>query len=100
MTPRVEQKGIRYTNENGTMVWANLLFYSACNYDATASHPNFPRATINSVDGTGDTFLVKDLVAYIPVKVYKDSKEILQVSLQFEVNEDADNIFYGKSNSF
>ena len=100
LTPRVEQKGIRYTNENGTMVWANLAFYSACNYDATASHPNFPRATIKSVDGTGDTFLAKDLVAYIPVKVYKDSKEILQVSLQFEVNEDADNIFYGKSNSF
>lgn len=100
---RVEQKGAKYTDENGEVWIATLYFYKMYNgeyvgNDETVDRALKPYVHAGIIAGAnyGKTFHTDDLVAIIPVKLNKDNKEIMQVSIQFEINEDANDIYLGK----
>lgn len=107
---RVEQKGISYTDSNGEFVGAILYFYNdyTPNVFTGGYNPEYlpsmalkPLISIGTEQGDDDDRNLKgsDMVAKIPVKIYKDNKEILQISVQFEINENANNIFVGYENN-
>lgn len=107
---RVEQKGISYTDSNGEFVGAILYFYNdytpnvftgGYNPDYLPSMALKPLISIGTEQGDDDERNLKgsDMVAKIPVRIYKDNKEILQISVQFEINENANNIFVGYKNN-
>ena len=107
---RVEQKGISYTDSNGEFVGAILYFYNdytpnvftgGYNPDYLPSMALKPLISIGTEQGDDDERNLKgsDMVAKIPVRIYKDNKEILQISVQFEINENANNIFVGYENN-
>ena len=60
-----------------------------------------PLISIGTEQGDDDERNLKgsDMVAKIPVRIYKDNKEILQISVQFEINKSANNIFVGYENN-
>ena len=107
---RVEQKGISYTDSNGEFVGAILYFYNdytpnvftgGYNPDYLPSMALKPLISIGTEQGDDDDRNLKgsDMVAKIPVQIMKDNKEILQISVQFEINENANNIFVGYENN-
>ena len=107
---RVEQKGISYTDSNGEFVDAILYFYNdyTPNVFTGGYNPAYlpsmalkPLISIGTERGDDDKRNLKgsDMVAKIPVRIYKDNKEILQISVQFEINKSANNIFVGYENN-
>ena len=100
---RVEQKGTKYTDDDGEIVDAVFCFYNRYNgvyigNDETVDRALKPLVHSGAIIGgsNGNTFNSADMVAKIPVRLYKDNKEIMQVSIQFEINEDANDIYLGK----
>ena len=104
-----EQKGIKYADSNGELVGGEIYFYTSAkdidyntNYlQAVASRGLKPlvNAGLTKTDPyeqeTGLNLSSRSLVARIPFVFYKDSREILQISIQFEMNEDANDMFIG-----
>ena len=104
--PRVEQLGIRYCDDDGEIVGGYICFYNSFDFTIPTIplQPNLdrtlkPLTNIGNVsEGTGaygPPANVSSLVAKIPFKVYKDNKEILQISIQFEFNDEANDMFIG-----
>ena len=107
---RVEQKGISYTDNNGELESVTLYFYNECNPNGITGGYNpeyLPSMALKPLVNIGTTPNVDEglqlnglnMVAKIPVRIYKDNKEILQISVQFEINENANNIFVGYENN-
>ena len=99
---RTEQKGIGYTDDNGEVYGCYICFYNDIgtgfsNEMATRGLKPLINAgmTINGTDGL--QLNSADLVAKIPVVLKKDNKEITQISIQFEINDEADDIYIGRS---
>lgn len=90
---RVEQKGIGYTDDNGEITGGTIYFYDYQNNPAktfankTVERAIKPYTKINNY---------LEPAAKIPFEIRKDNGEILQISIQFEVNSDANDIFIGK----
>ena len=109
-TGGAEQKGVRYVDEDGEIESAIIYFYNNFIPDGMApGQPGGPEAnyaakplvSIGTIPGepaynTPQNLVGTDMVAKIPIKLYKDNKEILQISIQFELNDEADDIFLGK----
>lgn len=99
---RVEQKGIGYTDANGEMTDCVICFYSDCtplgfpSEEASRALKPLVSADLAPLQTGGLILTSANLEARIPVKVHKDNKETLQVSIQFEWNEYANDIFLGK----
>ena len=107
---RVEQKGISYTDNNGELESVTLYFYNKCNPNGITGGYNpeyLPSMALKPLVNIGTTPNVDEglqlnglnMVAKIPVRIYKDNKEILQISVQFEINKSANNIFVGYENN-
>ena len=107
ITNKTEQKGIRYADSDGELVSGHLYFYTLKqnisfenNYNQfLASMGLSPLVNIGKnqdISNVGLHFNSTYLVAKIPFKVYKDNKEILQISVQFELNDEANDMFIGK----
>ena len=98
---RVEQKGIAYTDNNGEFSWMMILFYNRYNpdywSDEEANRALKPLVNIgvrtNGADGAN--LNSADLVFKTPLYIHKDNKEITQVSIQFELNNEANDLFLG-----
>lgn len=98
----VEQKGIPYADNDGRLIEIELYFYSKCNPfwlhdhidEASQGLKPLANAGLNpNTPNEGTTFNSSDMVAKIPVLLYKDNKEIPQISIQFEMNPNATDIF-------
>lgn len=107
---RVEQKGISYTDNNGELESVTLYFYNECDPNGIKggyNQPYPPSMALKPLVNIGTTPNVDEglqlnglnMVAKIPVQIMKDNKEILQISVQFEINENANNIFVGYENN-
>lgn len=100
---RIEQKGIGYTDDNGRLIGGVVYFFDTVNphwfgnADSDAARALKPLciAATDKDDQSGDTFKAADMVARIPFRVNKDNGEILQLSIQFEANSDANDVFLG-----
>lgn len=101
---RVEQKGISYTDNNGELESVTLYFYNECNPNGITggyNPPYLPSMALKPLVNIGTTPNVDEglqlnglnMVAKIPVQIMKDNKEILQISVQFEINENIDDMF-------
>ena len=93
---RVEQKGIGYTDDNGEITGGTICFYGS---PQTREYGNYyktnalkPFTKLNTLEDLHH----ENLVCQIPFTLKKDNGEILQISIQFEVNEEADDMFLGK----
>lgn len=110
---RIEQKGIDYTDLNGEVITMEICFYNDVvtgiyekeNQGAIYENEIVERAlkplTYMSYLSTDNPqnkyqFTYNNLVCRIPVTINKDNKEIPQISIQFEMNEDANDMFLGK----
>lgn len=100
---RCEQKGIGYTDDNGRIIGGVVYFFDTVNphwfgnTDSEAARALKPLciAATDKDDQSGDTFKAADMMARIPFRINKDNGEILQLSIQFEANEDANDVFLG-----
>lgn len=100
---RVEQKGIQYTDDNGEITGGEVRFYDEIDsnwYDADEGWPDSFEGTralrpLVHVGNTEGHLIDAHMVAKLPFFLYKDNKEILQISIQFEMNEDANDMFLG-----
>ena len=101
---RVEQKGISYTDNNGELESVTLYFYNECDPNGITggyNPPYLPSMAFKPLVNIGTTPNVDEglqlnglnMVAKIPVQIMKDNKEILQISVQFEINENIDDMF-------
>lgn len=99
---RAEQKGIAYTDNNGEILGGFICFYNNKSGNFSDEYVNRGLKPLTNMGmntsgtGTGTIFSSNDLVAKIPFIVHKDNKEILQISIQFEYNEEADDMILGK----
>ena len=107
----VKQKGVRYTDENGECKHVIIYFFSAWEYygmlgdglhqgNVQANQCVRPYVAIGTVPGEPilqyENMHARDMVCKIPYTVYKDNKEILQFSIQFELNDEANDLFLGR----
>jgi len=98
---RVEQKGIAYADLNGEVLGCYICFYSAkagslSNAEADRALKPLTNIGMNTTGtATGTVFSSENLVAKIPFLCYKDNREILQISIQFEWNAQANDMFIG-----
>lgn len=83
------QKNCSYVDENGENLGGKILFYQtkSSSLDEIIESKLLPYSNTNNFT---------DLVAEIPFTFHKDNKEITQITIQFELNEDANDIFLGK----
>ena len=82
------QKNCPYVNDDGENYGGVIEFYSGKQrVDPLLEAKLLPYANVNNFTG---------LVARIPFNYHKDNKEITQITIQFEWNEDANDIFLGK----
>lgn len=105
ITDKTEQKGVKYADDDGEIVSGHLYFYSNCNEidfinqpdDFLASKGLKPLVNIGKDTSaySGLNLNSQYLVCKIPFIVYKDNKEILQISVQFEFNDEANDMFIG-----
>lgn len=100
-TGGAEQMGIKYTDDNGEARRAWIYFYRDRGpglTDADAEMYLKPLVQIGTVPGSTDmtgSLPSAYLVAKIPVLLYKDNKETVQISIQFEFNDEANDMFLG-----
>lgn len=102
---RVEQKGVRYTDDNGEFIDCEICFYSDFTPDGFYDNNNLDEADrglrplvsadFNPNENYGKHLKGDDMVAKIPMLVIKDNGEIFQVSIQFEINPEANDMFIG-----
>lgn len=100
---RIEQKGIGYTDDNGRIIGGVVYFFDTVNphwfgnadSDAARALKPLCKTATDKDDPSGDTFKAADMMARIPFRVNKDNGEILQLSIQFEANGDANDVFLG-----
>lgn len=90
------QKNAYYTNYFGETIRGEILFYENFDPQNYDSH-----ATLQSEAQAMKPFVVSNrqlsnLVAKIPFEFHKDNKEIQQITIQFEMNEYANDMFLGK----
>ena len=82
------QKNCPYVNNDGECFGGIIEFYGGKQQTNQLTQAKLlPYANVNNFTG---------LVARIPFTYHKDNKEIMQITIQFEWNEDADDIFLGK----
>lgn len=102
-----QQRSVRYTDGNGEITGGVIRFFSKMHApDLFQTDPCFspsmrPLVSLNGVH-TGNyqydgNFEDSDgLVAKIPFTLHKDNKEILQLSVQFEISDEANDMLLGK----
>ncbi len=102
-----QQRNIKYTDEDGEITGGVIRFFNKIHApDLFQTDPCFspsmrPLVNLNGQDSFGSrydgNFQDDDgLVAKIPFTIHKDNKEILQISIQFEISDEADDMFVGK----
>ena len=92
------QQNCPYVDSNGENVGGVIYFYE--NYSISdktfgvqkALNDLLPCVSMNNANYSG----LSNLVAKIPFSFRKDNKEITQITIQFEFNENANDIFIGK----
>lgn len=110
-----EQKGVKYVDDNGEVKRAVIYFFNKFKWDGMieglenyeeanqCARPlvridETPNENSNGFPYNLNNMKGIDMVAKIPVLLWKDNKEILQISIQFELNDEADNLYLGKVN--
>lgn len=91
-----QQTPIKYTDDNGEFVSCVICFYRQFDpniwLDEQANRALKPLSIMPKSGEPGS----QQLVAQIPVTIHKDNKEIFQISIQFELNEYANDMFLGQ----
>lgn len=91
------QQNCSYVDANGENVGGIIYFYE--NYEPERLPPNdftSLKAYNNLLPGTSMAYNMFSKVAQIPFTFRKDNKEITQITIQFEFNINANDIFLGK----
>lgn len=91
------QKNASYVDENGENEGGVIYFYQ--NYSLDSKTDAVKQALHNlypAVASSGQYSGLSNLVAQIPFTFRKDNKEITSITIQFEWNENANNIYFGK----
>ena len=107
-TGGAEQKGIGYTDSNGEITGGTIYFYNRIRdvsemdpidnvyeFEAIEALKPMVFAELGAVYAGQAILEDSAMVARIPFKMRKDSGEIPQISIQFELNADADDMFLG-----
>ena len=85
------QQNCKYVDENGENLGGKILFYQS---KESISDSN--QLLLSKLLPYSNTDYFTGLVAEIPFTFHKDNKEITQITIQFELNEDANDIFLGR----
>lgn len=100
---RVEQKGIAYADANGEVLSCMLYFLDEWNSqpfgNEEANRALLPLTQVYPNPSSEDLAIDianEHVIAAIPVVLYKDNKEIPQISVQFEINGEANDMFLGR----
>lgn len=88
---RVEQKGIGYTDDNGEIIGGTIYFYDEADSPEYIDANNAVTRAIKPYCKINDEYSAK-----IPFTIHKDNAEITQISIQFEINDEANDIILGK----
>lgn len=94
------QQNAMYVDANGENIGGYIYFYrdiykgSDWTHTASASYPDNLSACLRP--GVSRSGTMRELVAKIPFKFKKDNREITQITIQIEWNEEANDIFRGK----
>jgi hypothetical protein len=83
------QKNASYTDSNGEFIGGTIFFYDEKN--DTSENEIFLRPAINRANNFPNSPILQ-----IPFTIHKDNSEIFQISIQLEVNEEANDLFIGK----
>lgn len=107
------QQNAKYVDENGENIGGVIYLYENYSIDNLSIYETYTgeeyqkKEQINTtktalhdllpgVARSGDYCGLSNLVARIPFNFKKDNKEITQITIQFEINEDANDIFLGR----
>lgn len=96
------QKNAPYTDSDGEVTGGEICFYDK--FDENLPYTNGNKLPLSHLlpgvayyqfpnDGVSETIPL----CKIPFTIHKDNKEILQITIQFEKNDEADDIFLGKT---
>ena len=85
------QQICRYTDNNGENYGGTIMFFQ--NKESMSDADKFRQAKILPY---ANTSFYNGLICQIPFSYHKDNKEITQITIQFEINSDANDIFLGK----
>lgn len=88
------QKNAKYVDENGENFGGWIYFSETYDLD-NAINDTYREAYANLYPGS-DGYCAGPFIMKIPFKMHKDNKEITQITIQIELNEDANDIFIGK----
>lgn len=88
------QKTCPYTDKNGEITGGTIYFYSTFN-EGISYGTNAKEKASNILPAVENSQL-RGLLCEIPFTLHKDNKEILQITIQIEKNDDADDMFLGK----
>lgn len=106
-----QQRNARYTDINGEITGGIIRFFKKPNaldylssYDAAFSpsikpYCNFGGDHTGIFQYNGNFMPNEDMVFQMPFTLHKDNKEIPQITIQFEINDEADDMFLGKKNN-
>lgn len=91
------QKNCKYINDDGENIGGIIYFYENYSLDGrTTDQIDALNNLLPAVAMSGENSGLNNLVAQIPFNFHKDNKEITQITIQFEMNEFANDIFLGK----
>ena len=89
-TGGMQQKDAKYTDDDGEFVSCVIEFYET--ESMTYSTYNEFENRLYLLPAIKKSVMLENLVAKIPINIWKDNKEILQITIQFEQNEYATDI--------
>lgn len=88
------QLNCKYVDDNGENDGGYIYFAQTYSLD-NAINDTYREAYENLYPGT-DAYCMGTPIMRIPFKFHKDNKEITQITIQIELNEDANDMFLGK----
>ena len=100
-TGGMEQKNCKYVDDNGENIGGAIWFFETLNpiVPLTESLGDSKYAVSSALKPGIAWSQITTVVAYIPFEFKKDNKEITQITIQFEYNEEANDVFIGKNNN-
>lgn len=91
------QKNCKYVNDDGENIGGIIYFYKYYSLEGkTTEKIDALNNLLPAVAMSGENSGLSTLVAQIPFNFRKDNKEITQITIQFEMNNYANDIFLGK----
>lgn len=95
----MQQKNIQYTDNNGEFIEMIIYFFNQAEHIELGGNidrafpPSIKPYTEIAPDGN---FVEDDAIFKLPIRLHKDNKEIPQITIQFELNTEANSLYFGK----